>query len=41
MVPDSGPEGLWKHIIGNVDPEDHLIEQNVEHFSHAGATPFG
>jgi hypothetical protein len=40
-VPDEGPEGLWKLIIGKDDLEDHLIERNVEQFSHAGATPFG
>jgi hypothetical protein len=40
-VPDAGPEGLWKHIIGNDDLEDHMIEQHIEHFSHVGATPFG
>jgi hypothetical protein len=40
-VPEAGPEGLWKHIIGKDDLEDHLIEQNVEQFSHAGATPLG
>jgi hypothetical protein len=40
-VPDTGPEGLWKHIIGKDDIEDHLIERNIEQFSHAGATPFG
>jgi hypothetical protein len=41
MVPDAGPEGLWKHIIGKDDLEHHLIEQNIEQFSHAGAKPFG
>jgi hypothetical protein len=41
MVPDDGPEGLWKQIIGEDDLEDHLIDRNFEHFSHAGATPFG
>jgi hypothetical protein len=40
-VPDAGPEGLWKHIIGKDDLEDHIIERNIEQFSHAGATPFG
>jgi hypothetical protein len=38
-VPDDGPEGLWQHIIGKEDLEDHLIKINVEQFSHAGATP--
>jgi hypothetical protein len=40
-VPDAGPEILWKHSIGKDDLEDHLIELNVEQFSHAGATQFG
>jgi hypothetical protein len=40
-VPDAGPEGLWKHIICKDDLEDHLIELNMEQFSHVGATPFG
>jgi hypothetical protein len=40
-VPDASPEGLWKHIYGKDDLEDHLIEKNVNQFSHAGATPFG
>jgi hypothetical protein len=30
MAPDSGPEGLSKHSIGNDDPYDHLIERNIE-----------
>jgi hypothetical protein len=41
MVPDDGPESLWKQIIGKDDIEDHFISRNVEHFYHAGATPFG
>jgi hypothetical protein len=40
-VPDTGIEGLWKHIIGKDDLEYHLIERNIVQFSHAGATPFG
>jgi hypothetical protein len=40
-VPDAGPEGLWNYIIGMDDLEDHLIERNIEQFSHAGATLFG
>jgi hypothetical protein len=40
-VPGGGPEGLWKHIIGKDDLEDHPIERNVEQFSNDGATPFG
>jgi hypothetical protein len=39
-VPDDGPEGIWQHIIGKDDLEDHLIKINVEQFSYAGATPF-
>jgi hypothetical protein len=37
-VPDSGPEGLWKHIIGKDYLEDRLIGRNVKKFAHAGAT---
>jgi hypothetical protein len=33
--------GLWQHIIGKDEPEEHLIKLNVKQFSHAGATPFG
>jgi hypothetical protein len=40
-VPDTGPEGLWKHIIGKDDLEYHLIERNIEQFYHSGATPSG
>jgi hypothetical protein len=40
MVPDDGPEGLWKQIIGKEDVEDNLIAINVKHFYHACATPF-
>jgi hypothetical protein len=40
MVYDDGPEGLWKQIIGKDYLEDHLIDRNVEQFSHAGANPF-
>jgi hypothetical protein len=40
-VPDAGPEGLWKQIIGKDNLKDHLIERKFEQFSHAGATPFG
>jgi hypothetical protein len=40
-VPDTGPEGLWKHIIGKDDLEDHLIKLNVEHKIYlAGSKPF-
>jgi hypothetical protein len=41
MVPNDGPEGLWKKIIDKDDLKDHLIAINVEQFSYAGATPFG
>jgi hypothetical protein len=34
-------DGLWRQIVGNDQVEEHLIERNVEHFSHAGATPLG
>jgi hypothetical protein len=32
---------LWRQIVGKVQVEEHLIEINVEHFSHVGATPLG
>jgi hypothetical protein len=32
---------LWRQIVGKVQVEEHLIERNVEQFSHAGATPLG
>jgi hypothetical protein len=35
-VTDDEPEGLWKHISGKDDLDDHLIEINVEQFSHMG-----
>jgi hypothetical protein len=34
-------DGLWRQIGGKVQVEEHLIERNVEQFSHAGATPLG
>jgi hypothetical protein len=34
-------DGLWRQIVGKVQVEEHLIERNVEHFSHAGATSLG
>jgi hypothetical protein len=34
-------DGLWRQIVGKVQVEEHLIERNVEQFSHAGATPWG
>jgi hypothetical protein len=34
-------DGLWRQIVGKVQVEEHLIERNVEQFSHAGATPLG
>jgi hypothetical protein len=33
--------GLWRQIVGKTQVEEHLIERNVEQFSHAGATPLG
>jgi hypothetical protein len=41
VVPDDGLEGLWKQIIIKDYLEEHLITRNVEHFYHAGTTPFG
>jgi hypothetical protein len=32
-------DGLWRQIVGKDHVEEHLIECNVEHLSHAGATP--
>jgi hypothetical protein len=34
-------DGIWRQIVGKVQVEEHLIERNVEQFSHAGATPMG
>jgi hypothetical protein len=34
-------DGLWRQIVGNYQVEEHLIERNVEQFSHSGATPLG
>jgi hypothetical protein len=34
-------DGIWRQIVGKVQVEEHLIERNVEQFSHAGATPLG
>jgi hypothetical protein len=34
-------DGLWRQIVGKVQVEEHLIERNVEQFSHRGATPLG
>jgi hypothetical protein len=34
-------DDLWRQIVGKVQLEKHLIEQNVEQFSHAGATLLG
>jgi hypothetical protein len=34
-------DGLWRQIVGTVQVEEHLIERNVEQFSHAGATLLG
>jgi hypothetical protein len=32
---------LWQQIVGKTQVEEHLIERNVEQFSHAGTTPLG
>jgi hypothetical protein len=34
-------DGLWLQIVGKTQVEEHLIDINVEQFSHAGATPLG
>jgi hypothetical protein len=34
-------DGIWRQIVGKVQVEEHLIERNVNQFSHAGATPLG
>jgi hypothetical protein len=34
-------ERLWLQIVGKDQVEEHIIERNVEQFSHAGATPLG
>jgi hypothetical protein len=34
-------DGFWHQIVGKVQVEEHLIERNVEQFSHTGATPLG
>jgi hypothetical protein len=34
-------DGLWQQIFGKTQVEEHLIERNIEQFSHAGATPLG
>jgi hypothetical protein len=34
-------DGLWRQIVGKDQVEEHLIELNVEQFSHAGSTPLG
>jgi hypothetical protein len=37
----SNNETIWTKIEDKDEVEHHLIARNVEHFSHAGATPFG
>jgi hypothetical protein len=32
-------DGIWRQIVGKDQVEEHLIERDVEQFSHAGATP--
>jgi hypothetical protein len=39
-VPNNG-ETTWPKIEDKEEVESHLIARNVEHSSHAGATPFG
>jgi hypothetical protein len=34
-------DGLWRQIVGKTQVDEHLIERNIEQFSHAGATPLG
>jgi hypothetical protein len=34
-------DGLWRQIVGKDQVKEHLIEHNVEHFSHAAAIPLG
>jgi hypothetical protein len=34
-------DGTWRQIVGKDQVVEHLIERNVEQFSHAGATPLG
>jgi hypothetical protein len=34
-------DGFWRQIVGKTQVEEHLIERNVEQFSHTGATPLG
>jgi hypothetical protein len=34
-------DGIWCQIVGKVQVDKHLIERNVEQFSHAGAIPLG
>jgi hypothetical protein len=34
-------DGLRRQIFGKAQVEEHLIERNVDQFSHAGATPLG
>jgi hypothetical protein len=34
-------DDLWCQIVGKDQVEEHIIERNVEQFSHAGATPLG
>jgi hypothetical protein len=35
LVPDDGPKGLCKQIIGKYDVEDHLVARKMDQFSHA------
>jgi hypothetical protein len=33
--------GIWNQIEGKESIEEHIAQRNMEHFSHAGKTPFG
>jgi hypothetical protein len=37
----NGDGTAWTKIENNAEVESHLIDRNVEQFSHAGTTPFG
>jgi hypothetical protein len=35
------PTGIWKQIQVKESIREHIAQRNMEHFSHAGNTPFG
>jgi hypothetical protein len=37
----NGDGTAWTKIENKEEVENHLIDRNVEQFSHAGTTPFG